>query len=188
VALLRGTFRRTPCHSYCPAGNSTKHLVKAWWRPSWFQLRYQKLPWDCLHGAMEKKTGNSILTKSFTRPESPWSFALVTSKTFGVLFRFGDCRGTATALSERLYLGPRHSWNLSTLPSIRAPSNRSLYGSARPTFWASTVILTTVVTSCHWNKSIEYIFIQLLLYFFSRTLLLLMTFLEQISDPSALSL
>jgi hypothetical protein len=52
-------------------GYSTKHVVKAWWCPTPYQSRQQKLPWDSLHSATERKSGSRIVTKSFTSPESP---------------------------------------------------------------------------------------------------------------------
>jgi hypothetical protein len=72
---------------------------------------------------------------------------------FCALQRWIPYRNCCSALEMAL---PRsaHSSNSPTRPSIHASCGRSLCGIARPTFWTSTVTLTTVVTSSHWNVKI----------------------------------
>jgi hypothetical protein len=109
---------------------------------------------------------------------------LGTSKKFGVHFSTGYCRETAAAHSKWLYLGLQHSWRISARPSIHASSGWSLCGSARTTFWASTVTLTSSVASCWWN----YIVSQLSHYFLNRTLLVLIMFVWQMFNSRCTAL
>jgi hypothetical protein len=96
-------------------------MVHEWWCRSPFQSRVQKVHWDCLYWAMNRKAGNRILDKYYTRSETPWFIPLGISKKFGVHFSGGYWRGTAASCSKFLYLGPkpsRHFFSASVNPRI----------------------------------------------------------------------
>jgi hypothetical protein len=156
MALLTDIFLSSLCQSYGIlyrwAFDETLWLYKMVSEP--IQLRREKLPRGCLHWAVCKNAGTSLLAKSFSWPEFAWFTLLGTSKIFPVRFNGGYRRGTTAASSIWLYLGLQHSWNSLTRPLIHASSSRSLCGTARPTFWASAVTLTTIFTSCYWNTKI----------------------------------
>lgn len=102
--------------------------------------------------------GTSILHESFTSPESPLIFLWGNLKNIGANFSYEYCRWAAEARSEWLYPGP----HFPTPPSIHASSDRSLCGNAKETVWTSTVTLTTVVASSHWNAKSTFLSIVVL--------------------------